>query len=319
MEDSLNMPQPDKLRFVGPVKDPQKVESARAYLETNKVAMPPEQKKSPEREKQVEGMIEALSEFARDELGIDLSKRIPSDDRFHFFDNDGYQKVRELHGLQPGSVGVHSTSGHMLAKEEPVVEETLGNSQHELIHITSYRTINLCEIESGLWTKRGHSGYANETNQALSMIDEALTEMTNLEVMANHWQNQQALSQMDAGNYGNIGYIEQVVVVDELVKRIADKNGREYKDVLRELQRGKFLGEMQALRILTGEVGKDGMKMLAKWILDPNESIEIVQSLGLTEAQTKIQALRQGQDVQVMERIAPDIVHRQSARPKVLS
>ena len=44
MEDSLNMPQPDKLRFVGPVKDPQKVESARAYLETNKVAMPPEQK-----------------------------------------------------------------------------------------------------------------------------------------------------------------------------------------------------------------------------------------------------------------------------------
>ena len=85
-----------------------------------------------------------------------------------------------------------------------------------------------------------------------------------------------------------------------------------------ELQRGKFLGEMQALRILTGEVGKDGMKMLAKWILDPNESIEIVQSLGLTEAQTKIQALRQGQDVQVMERIAPDIVHRQSARPKGL-
>ena len=143
--------------------------------------------------------------------------------------------------------------------------------------------------------------------------------MSNLEVMSNLWEYQQALSQMDAGNYGNIGYIEQVVVVDELVKRIADKNGREYKDVLRELQRGKFLGEMQALRILTGEVGKDGMKMLAKWILDPNESIEIVQSLGLTEAQTKIQALRQGQDVQVMERIAPDIVHRQSARPKVLS
>lgn len=264
-------------------------------------------------------MTGALSEFARDELGIDLSKRIPTVERFHFFDDDGYQKVRELHGLQSGSVGVHSTSGHMLAKEKPVVEETLGNSQHELIHIISYRTINLCEIEGGLWTQRGHSGYANERNQVLSMIDEALTEMTNLEVMANNWQKQDALSQMSVGNYGNIGYIEQVIVVDELVKRIADKNGREYKDVLHELQRGKFLGEMQALRNLTDEVGKDGMKMLAKWTLDPSKSTEIVQTLRLTEAQAKIQAFRQGQDVQVMDGIAPNIVHRQSAKPKVLS
>jgi len=318
MEDSMDIPQPDKLRFVGPVKDKSKIESAKQYLETNKVAMPPEQEKTPEREQQVMGMTGGLSEFAKEELGINLSKRIPSGDRFHFFDDSGYQKVRELHGLG-SSVGVHSTSGHMLAKEEPIIEETLGNSQHELIHVASYRTINPCEIEGGLWTQRSHSGYTNERNQALSMIDEALTEMTNLQVMANHWKNQPALSQMDVANYGNLGYTEQIIVVDELVKRIADKNGREYKDVLRDLQRGKFLGQTQALRVLTDEVGKDGMKMLAKWTLDPSESTEIVETLGLTEAQAKIQALRQGQDVQVMERISPNIVHRQGAKPKVLS
>lgn len=49
MEDSMDIPQPDKLRLVGPVKDPQKIESAKAYLETNKIAMPPEQKRTPER------------------------------------------------------------------------------------------------------------------------------------------------------------------------------------------------------------------------------------------------------------------------------
>jgi hypothetical protein len=49
MEDSLDMPQPDKFRFVGPIKDQRKVGSAKAYLETNKVAMPPEQEKSLER------------------------------------------------------------------------------------------------------------------------------------------------------------------------------------------------------------------------------------------------------------------------------
>lgn len=310
MENTLDIPQPDKIRFVGPVKQPQKIEAAKTYLETNKIAMPPEQERTPEKGQQIRGMVSALLEFARDELGIDLSKRIPSDDRFHFFDNNGYQKVRELHGLQSGSVGVHSTSGHMLAKEEIVVEETLANLQHELIHVTSYRTINLCEIDGKLWTKRGHSGYANERNKALSMIDEALTEITNLQIMANNWQKQDALNQMSVGNYRNIGYIEQVIVVDELIKRIADKGVREYKDVLRELQRGKFLGEMQTLRILTDEVGKDGMKMLAKWTIDPSESTEIVQTIGLTGAQAKIQALRQGQNVHVLERVASNIVYR---------
>lgn len=318
MENSMDMPQPDRLRFVGLVKSAEGIEAAKQYLETNKPAVPPELRKSPEREQQVISMVTAFSEFARNELGIDLSKRLPPKEKFHFFDEKGFHKIKKMYTLPPSSVGVYSPSGHIFTKEEPTIEDTLGNAQHEMIHVTSFRSINLCEIKGKLRIQRDRSGYTNMNNQALSMIDEALTEMTNLEVMADNWKNQPALNQMTIYRYKGIGYIEQIIVVDELIKRIADRNGREYKDVLRQLQKGKFLGEMQALRILTDEIGKDGMKMLAKWTLDPGGSIEIAQALGLTTAQTKLHALKQGQDVQVIEGIVPNIiVYKQGASEKV--
>lgn len=189
MDESPEMPQPDKYRFVGSVKDPQKIEGARQYLEIGKVEMPPEQEKSSEREKQLLGIKAALLEFTESELKIDVSKRIPENDNFHFLDKSGYQDFRIMHSLDPRSAGVHTTNGHMIIQEHSKVEDALGIAQHELVHVVSSTTIDLCEVDGALQVGSGHTGYVNRKNQALAMVDEALTEMTNVEVMIKYWGN----------------------------------------------------------------------------------------------------------------------------------
>lgn len=317
--ETSDIEQPDKLRFVGKVKEPRKIVAAKEYLDTNVPPMPPEIERSKERNRQVQALTDATQDFAQQELQIDLSRRLPRLDRFHFLDKTGYQKVREMYNLNPGSVAVHSTSGHILVKEELSATETLGNANHELVHIASYRSINLCEIpEGGIRTNRGHSGYTNERNRALSLLDEALTEMTNIQIMAQYWGGENALSDLRVQDYGNIGYVEQVLIVDSLINRAAQAEGRGYKDVLKELQKGKFLGKAQALRVLTRTVGKKGMKNLARMTLSPHESLSFASEMRLSDAEEKIKRLRNREKVDLLENIAPGISAQLPKQPKYL-
>ncbi len=311
--------QPEKLRFVGKVKDPKYIEAAKEYLDTNVPPMPPELDRSKERDGQVQALNKALQGFARQELEIDLSKRLPTINQYHFFDDEGYQKVREMNNSPSGSVATYSTSGHMLMKEAPSLVETLGNANHELIHVTSYRSINLCELSAKeLRTVRAHSGYQNERNKALSLLDEALTEITNIQVMAQHWGGQDQLRNFQAQDYDNIAYIEPVLIVDNLIKKAASNEGREYREVLTELQKGKFLGQAQALRVLTRTIGKEGMKKLAKLIDSPEEAISFASEMQLADAEDKIKKLHQGEKVDLLENITPDISIQLPKPPKRL-
>ncbi len=300
MESPRDIFEPDKFRFVGPAREkPRIVEEAQQDIEYGTIQMPPEREKSPERIQQLYGIVHALNEFAKNELRIDLIKRLPGTGQFHFFDENGYQELNRTNNRPKGSVAFCFLGGDISVQEQSSIEETLANANHELIHVTSYQSISLCQERGGysIDIEQGHSGYANERNQALAMIEEGLTELTNIQVMMLYWKHEQALTQMDMENYRDIGYPEQVIIIDELIKRIAHKQGQPYQDILRGIQRGKFLGQMQSLRIFTEEIGKDGMKILAKWTFGHDQSVAVAKALGLTEAQKKLHALQAGEKV----------------------
>lgn len=311
MPTAIDSFQPSRFHFFGPVKDLETLAAVADHLETQSLVIhAPEQEKSPEREQQIRAVADSVLLFAQDELQIDLANRAPNLDKVHFFSKHNYQMVRDQFRLRPTTVATYTKFSDVLIMESATIEGTLGNLQHELIHLLSYRAKNICGTETEVFVKPGYAGYHNERNQALAMVEEALTEMVNIEVMVRFWGDQEALRDLQVESYKDIGYIEQIIIIDELLKRIADTQDTSYLDILRHLQRGKFLGQMQSLRVLTQEIGRWGMKSLAKWTsLDPNHSIAIAKELRLPVAIDKILGIRNKRPIQIMERVVPNIVY----------
>lgn len=310
MENVTNLPAPEKIRFVGPVKDSAKIDFMLKHLEAHALQMPAEEIKNFERIKQLYAITAAVLEFGRNELGLDLSKRMPKVERFRFFSEESWFIVRKMYALSLGTTGVSFFTGDMFVKEERLIEKTLGTAQHELIHVTSHKSIHLSETSGSMIANKQHEGYWNCLNGAMVLIYEALTEITNIQIMLDYWKKQPSLNNMNIKNYGKIGGIEKIIILDEVIRKVARKRSLGYKDVLRHLQRGKFLGQMQALRILTDEVGKSGMKLLAKGGSHANEVINIARAFSLDTAEAKLEYLLQGKEVQVMEDLSADVVYR---------
>lgn len=313
MESSPGYETPEKIRFVGPIKDALIIEGIKFSFENSRATFPLEVEKTPTREQQIVGIKSALFKFAIEHLGIDISKKMPDSKKFHFIKDKDFQIVRDKYDLNPATLAVTFMNDETFLTEEQLLENTLGNLQHELMHLVSYRELNIRENNGIIKQEKSRSGYANEKNKVLMIIDEALSEITNIEVMELYWKNEPNLAETRIENYTKIGYIEQIIVVDELLKKVADESGREYTDVLASLQKGKFLGRMQDLRLLTETVGVTRMKTLSAWTL-AMDNISIAQEFGLTDAVDKINKIRNGENVNILERVSPNIRFKPSRR-----
>lgn len=261
-----------------------------------------------------------------DRLGVDVTERLVDSDHFHFYAEDQYTIARsrlsdgptsrsaEYGNQQEGvSTAVQTAAGHILASVvEGDVKGTLGNANHELIHVASYNEVDI-EVtpgESGgnvvTIVPRG-SGYSNERTGAFDGFTEALTEITNIGLMENEWPQDPLLAPLTSAEYKNVGYSPQLILVSDILETRFD----DPKAALEVLQQGMFTGSRRNLRILHQAIGTEGMGALARM----SNSVEVVaRTAELLDMPDTARKIRENDQTGLLDWLkpgrSPDIVDR---------
>lgn len=254
--------------------------------------LPPGIEMTPERAAQLGEIIETFTDFAEEELGIDLSQRLKNiKKKFHFYDRETFDTVAtKIKGKSsPNLHGFTLGTQDMLIAEEQGAEETLATAHHELMHSISPGFMHQPEGNTPrISTTSYHSG-----NGTLA-LDEALREITNVELRYLHWSKNPILA---AVNSGKTKYIREIIVVDQLLKKVADARNQPYKDVLRHLQRKMFLGKNDGLQIIKDTVTQEEWRIFTQWIAGDHtdKAIQVAAQLGLSEAVKKLHSYNRGE------------------------
>jgi hypothetical protein len=97
-EKSFVLQTPEAWRFSGPAAaTPSNRQKAQSYLEERNIQLPNETPKSDETIWNLIDIENAVAEFAKDELRINISKRLPPVEKFHFFQD--FEPIRNAHNI----------------------------------------------------------------------------------------------------------------------------------------------------------------------------------------------------------------------------
>ncbi|MBU1117839.1 hypothetical protein KKD37_02645 [Patescibacteria group bacterium] len=249
----------------------------------------------------------AVISWGKEKLRIDLSGRMPTEDGVHFLLEPDFNKIANIFGCEPNVSGFRMPSGEIFIKQQPKLVDTLSIVQHERLHGVSYQKPTAQQIINNRSKEILCSGYSRYISgeKHYGSFDEALTEMANLIIIREYWSQQPKLRELRIVDQRHIAYPGEILVVDELIKKISEKNGREYKDVFYELMKGKIKGKSRTLRILSDVVGKEGMDVIKKWKASPDVLLKTMTALKLGRGVIKFEQLRRGSEIRIMEEIIP--------------
>lgn len=275
-------------RYVGPYReDPvTAVHTRYRNYESEASFSVEEQPKTPEQLQQITELNAALNDYARTELGVDLSLRLPRPERIHFFEEDKFEDLKAAVGL-PAFVtaAANNADGHVISPEITGnnTEIQLHKVGHEIIHLVSSQNVRLVEqVDSEdkrtLVGRHISAGYRPSKTKAFRMFDEFVVEEMQKRVEG-YWGQYDHLK----GYEGSIeGYDYVMPVCRAFVNKVADDLGQSYEDVFRGLARGELTGEKTTLREISGVIGTEGMKVLAQYkSLDLESAREVAEKLGL--------------------------------------
>ncbi len=253
---------------------------AAQYLDTETPPIPEESPTSPALRGKAPALKDALAAYVGRRLGIDIQARFPDDDHFHFFDAAGYQVIRERFGMSSDSVAVHSTSGHLLVQAEDTTANVLGSANHELLHVAGFRLIGIVQSGDNARVERHVAGYLDERNDDFLFFNEAMTELTNMDVIRTTWSGTPALA-AHADAYTNIGYAPAMIFLNALIRDLATKSGHSADEVLATLQVQYFGGGTEGLELLRAVYGAAGIDVIRTLPGDQHGLRRCAESLNL--------------------------------------
>jgi hypothetical protein len=257
-----------RLDFTGPHQEPNLVADAANYLENRRVPLPPETQKTPELEAQLEAMDKAIVEYGHD-LGLDLSSRLLGSDRIHVMDDEAMEQVYAMFPNQRGGLGMHLTSGDIIAKALPPEQYVgfLQNINHELVHQAGKKDTYLSPSESGGWSIDELRGGFRLANGEFHGIDEYYTEKISRKIVDKKWPLHPELVNMIEGGSTAAADASPDMTYDaiwrfgqQFDKKIVAELG---EDAMLALEISYFTGRSEALRALDEVFGHEGIRALA--------------------------------------------------------
>jgi hypothetical protein len=234
--------------------------------------------------------------FLYDKLKIIArGKALPSEN-VHMVDDpevwNGILKDFKLDDYQ-GMIPMFCTGNQIIAYKGGDEGEFMGRLNHELIHRFSHFSVSLDHRSDGKTKVNANmQGYENTSTKTFQALDEFLTEITNLEIMNDYWPEMNLLKKFSISNY-HPGHEFSIITMNSLLNKVAMENGRSYEEVLREFQRGKFLGSFKPFRIITESIGIDGVRMLSRLSLDNEEDyLVFAEKVGLIDVKETIENIK---------------------------
>jgi len=152
----------------------------------------------------------------------------------------------------------------------------LDTCNHELIHQISYQEIFI----KGLDYYHQRIGF-DTIDRRFGRFNEAITEITNREIIIYYWKNwpelspyTYLLSKVEPG-----GYI--VTLVDWLIMEVAERNNKPYRWLLDLLQLDMFLGSNFGIEVIARTIGYKVSLLRDTRITKYSQEIELAKTIGI--------------------------------------
>lgn len=214
-------------------------------------------------------MCREIVDYGRDELGIDLSDRIPKVDQIHFFAPPFYKtKLERIHRniceiLQHKQEDRGRSGPYFTAI---IVEDSKSNGKdfqivHELVHDLSQRKVEVVDQQGEPGIGRVTAGLRT-VNDSFECINEALTQFTALDVMR---ETADAAALRNKRGEIESSYSEELVFLDRLTSVVAEKVQVPRAEIIKILQCGMFNNEIAVLRIIKDALGSKALDRIVKY------------------------------------------------------
>lgn len=225
---------------------------------------------TPTRAAQVTQMTEAINMFLAD-LGVEKVFKAPALDQIHFYNPNDFNSVSNKLGLvAENGKGALVTLGDIIVSDGGNSEETLYIFNHENIHFDSAATIDVqTQTDQKLAIK--HFLGLRRSDRGFNILNEAITEITNVALIKEYWRKQPDLRGIEA-SLNPLGYAPYVDFFKRLIEQVANKMGLSYETVLKRLQLQMFAGKGDALGLIVATFGNERTEKIAHL---PKNQIEL--------------------------------------------
>ena len=242
-------------------------------------------------------VIKKAKEFGSD-IGVDLEKRMPALEHFHFFDKPNFLKTWSMHNgnkyVGQGGFGIIASSDMLILHEAENLDLTIKRANHELIHILSYKEIFLDQSRKKFVSRR--LGFWNMNIKKYKLLNEAFTELLNIYLLKNYWLKSDKLPKFKKDQMP-IAYSEMLIFLDAILYSIASDRKEKYHELVLIMARDMFLGSDEIIKIIDKEINSAFSSRFST--LDINElndlekCQELAKFLGLTDLSREIDSILQ--------------------------
>jgi hypothetical protein len=242
---------------------------------------------------------QGIVDFAKEELGLDLPNR--EQEIVTHLMAPGVNPIMRMLGKRVPfeAISVVDKSVYVL-KEPSEGKGYIARWMHELVHSYSKRKVEVVEKDGQPEVGRTATG-VRTVNNSFEFLNEALTEITKLEISARISGEVSRVAGVDMRE-NSTAYLDEMLFLDELTKQVAQKKGIERGLVLRQLQRSMFLGETSGLRIITDTLGVGPMKELAR--IQIGDKLDgCAKYLGMNEYRQKRRQIQTKRGLKIFEEV----------------
>ncbi|MFC1722952.1 hypothetical protein ACFL0V_02335 [Nanoarchaeota archaeon] len=210
------------------------------------------------RRKEIKAVQNTVLEFG-ETIGIDLTDRLLPIERHHILEPADYNRISGRETTY-GWAGYFDIALKNLANHSRL----LGGLCHETLHMASHTELgeheNVIHEYGGVQYTRISAG---RMSNRFKLLNEAITELTNIEIQRTAWMRN-GLLEGHAFGFVEPGYEGVISFIDCMFKDMAEKQGRSYKSVLRDFQRSYFLGNGGSLQMIKDTYGEMLFERLAR-------------------------------------------------------
>lgn len=230
----------------------------------------------------LQDIFQCSQDFA-EELGFDLSIRLPNPSQVHFFSAEEFEIARAKTYKNDSSDALAFTG--CLFREIFVTSSSPPDFvacklvQHELVHLFSYTKIVIDINKTVDYVFRGYS--QGSYHHSFLVFNEALVELTANYIGKNYWPKNKRLLDliMSLEEPIHVYYTFHVILIDLIIQKISRVSQKTYIEVLNTLQRFLFSDPLSGYEYLKIHLGEKAVEVLEHLDGAPLKNMEYVDEL----------------------------------------
>ena len=212
------------------------------------------------------------NDWVAEKFNLSLENRCPEMCKIHFLLENEMEEWQKFYSLSKNTYGSFKSYGTIFVVDFGKAPQTFGYLNHELVHSNSAIRFNASKRKDNFFDVSDQFiGYYNFKNKKFNVLNEALTEMINIETL-DYFRNNEKHGKDILGSY-HLSYKPEVLFFDLLIEEAGKRLNMCSNQIRNELYKGYFTGSFKPLNLFEKAFGKGTLKTLADMPFVTNDDL----------------------------------------------